>query len=102
MTANQMSAQATLKTISTALESYAAFNMQGAYPTDISDVVTGSPPYLTRDFIDDSPIHGYNYICGSLAITGYSCSANPVLCNQTGSKTYTITTGSVLAEADCS
>ena len=100
ITANETAARATLKTISTALETYAAEVGQG-YPTEISVLMTTTPPYLTKNYIADSPFLGYNFDCETLEVSGYSCTAQPQNCGQTGSKKYTITTSSVLTEADC-
>ena len=102
MTANESLARSTLKTISTALESYAGYSQQGTYPAAIADLVTPNPPFLSRNYIADSPIRGYNYTCDTLGAGGYDCSAAPEVCNQTGSKTYTVTTGCIFTEADCS
>ncbi len=101
MTANESAARATLKTISTALETYAAESKQG-YPADISILTKANPPYLNKDYIADSPIQGYNYTCQFLEVNSYSCSAAPRHCGRTGSRIYTITTGGVFAETDCS
>jgi type II secretory pathway pseudopilin PulG len=101
MIANESAARATLKTISTALETYAAEGMQG-YPTNIAILVTATPPYLNKNYIADSPFLGYNYICESLETHSYICNASPQHCAQTGSKIYTITTGGILIETDCS
>ena len=97
---NETSARATLKSISTALEAYAAQSEQG-YVSDISVLTTTNPSYLTKNYVADSPILGYNYTCDLLEFTGYSCSATPQHCGQTGSKIYTITTGGVFIERDC-
>ena len=99
MIANETAARTTLKTISTALETYAAEGGQG-YPTDMSILLTSTPPYLNEDYTAGSR-EGYTFACGSLAINGYSCSAEPLNCNQTGSKSYVITTSGVLSETDC-
>ena len=99
MTANETAARATLKTISTALETYAAEGGEG-YPTDISDLITANPPYLNEDYTAEAR-QGYSFSCDTLEISGYSCNAQPLTCNQTGSKDYIITTSGVLAETDC-
>jgi type II secretory pathway pseudopilin PulG len=100
MRANESSARAALKTISTALEAYAEEGKQG-YPTDISLLITAEPPYLNRNYIANSLVQGYNFACEFLDINGYSCSAKPEICGQTGSGIYTITTGGVFTERDC-
>jgi type II secretory pathway pseudopilin PulG len=101
MTDNESAARATLKTISAALETYAAESKQG-YPTDISVLTTANPPYLNKNYIADSPIQGYNYACQFLEVNSYSCNATPQHCGRTGSRIYTITTGGVFTDTDCS
>jgi type II secretory pathway pseudopilin PulG len=101
MAVNESAARVTLKTLSAALETYAAESEQG-YPKDLSVLITANPPILNEDYIANSPIQGYIYTCQSLDVSGYSCSAKPYACERTGSKNYTITTGGVLIETDCS
>jgi prepilin-type N-terminal cleavage/methylation domain-containing protein len=98
--ANESNAQATLRTISTACESYAAAN-NGNYPTSISVLTGATPPYLNEDYTA-GPRQGYNFACPTMSISGYTCTATPVTCGSTGTKTYTISTGGVLTSADCS
>ena len=100
MTANESSTRAALKTIAAALETHASDTGVG-YPTNISALLEGDPPYINRNYIAESPIEGYNYGCDFLEVGGYSCSATPVSCNQTGSKIYTITTGALFSEKEC-
>jgi len=95
LTAAQASAQATLRTISTAMESYAAGH-QGNYPlTDEieADLVNVTPPYLNENYCDDAIRNLYTFDCTSTA-GGYSIVANPQ--STTGGIVYTITTGGVL------
>lgn len=101
VTANEAAAQATLRTLSTACETYAVSN-NGNYPDNIAaDLVGVTPSYLGKDYTTGGPYQGYTYACGTLAATGYSCTATPGTCGTTGTKTYTITTGGVLTEAAC-
>lgn len=100
MAANESAARATLKTIAVALENYASETGSG-YPTDFSDLTTGTPPCLNNDYIAESPIQGYSYACGTLSQSGYTCSATPQNCNRTGSTVYTITTGAVFLDVAC-
>jgi len=99
-TSNESFAQATLKTISSACESYAGMNF-GQYPTAMADLTLAVPPYLNQDYTATT-LGGYDFTCGTLLLTGYSCTATPAACNQTGTKTFTITTGAVLTSVDCS
>jgi len=96
--ANEANAQATLRTISTAAESFAGANA-GNYPTAITDLTGANPPYLNANPIGTS--QGYTFACGTLAATGYSCTAAAASCNNTGNNDYTMTTGGVLTSAAC-
>lgn len=98
MTANESVAQATLKTISTACETYAAAN-NGNYPAAETDLTGATPAYLNRAY-DGQTVSGYD-IAETLAAGSYTVTATPVRCGTTGSKTYTITTGGKLSEAAC-
>jgi len=111
ITANESAAQATLRTISTAFETYAAAN-NGQYPTDAAtqlvNVAGGAPPYLNENYFTKctaaSPCHGYAYaVSGSLAVTGYTITAKPTSCTTSGTKSFTVSTGGVLStDAACS
>lgn len=101
MTANESAARATLKTIAVALETNAAKTGLG-YTEDFLSLTETDPPYLNNNYIAESPVQGYNYVCDTLTVSSYSCRAIPQICNQTGSKTYTVTSGAVFSETDCS
>jgi prepilin-type N-terminal cleavage/methylation domain-containing protein len=97
--ANESNAQATLKTIATACESYAAAN-NGNYPaTLLADLTGANPPYLNEDYITTSPRQGYNFACPTQGASGYVCTAEPVTPNTTGTRSFSICTGAVLREA---
>ena len=100
ITKNESDAQATLKLISTALDNYAADN-HGLFPISLSVLIQTTPHYIDKDYIDESPIKGYNYSCLRLEASGYSCSANPTSCKLTGTMVYTITTGGLLVSEKC-
>ncbi|MFA4843171.1 MAG: prepilin-type N-terminal cleavage/methylation domain-containing protein [Candidatus Omnitrophota bacterium] len=96
--ANETNAQATLRTISTASESWAAAN-NGNYPTLITVLTGAVPPYLNENYTA-APRQGYNFAC-TMSAAAYSCTATPVTCNTTGTRTFTVTTGGVLTGAAC-
>jgi len=93
----EANAQATLKTISTAVESYAGA-FQGMYPegSDLSVLYDSDPKYINKDYVNDctigSPCQGYSYGC-TLSISGYTCTATPNE-NYSGARTYQVITGS--------
>lgn len=89
--AAEANAQATLRTLSTACESFAAAN-NGDYPANMADLTGANPPYLNENYADGTQRQSYTFGC-VLATTGYTCTATPVIA---GARTYTITTGGVL------
>lgn len=100
ITANESAAQATLRTISTSFETFAAAN-DGAYPTDEAVDLTGAtPPYLNRAYKDQT-LQGYTYTYDTFTATDYSISASAANCGTSGNNDYTITTGGVLTSAAC-
>lgn len=92
--ANEAIAQTTLKTISTALESYANDNDQ--YPVDPNLLLSAIPSYLNADYFSGTH-SGYTY---APLITNYSyqVTAAPVSSN-TGTRTFLLSTGGVIQEA---
>lgn len=100
MTANESSAQATLKTLSTACETFAAAS-NGSYPAAMSDLTGATPKYINKDYTSGGPYSGYNFAATAMAVSGYTFTATPGTCGTSGSKTYTITTGGSLTEAAC-
>jgi prepilin-type N-terminal cleavage/methylation domain-containing protein len=89
--ANDTSARAALKSISTALENY--YGINNIYPTDPSVLLGDTPPYLSQDYFA-AAYNGYNF---TYTITNYSytITATPITPGTTGTSTVTITTGSV-------
>lgn len=97
---NEGIAAATLKSIAVALDNYARDN-KGVFPTSFSLLNQGSPAYLDKDYIADSPLKGYTYSCSRLDTSGYSCYAFPSRCTLTGRIAFTVSTGNVLISEDC-
>jgi prepilin-type N-terminal cleavage/methylation domain-containing protein len=91
MTSNQSAAQATLKTISTALETYSITN--GRYPSDTTSLIGAAPPYLNKDYFT-APNNGYTFTA-AISDYAYTITALPVTASQ-GTLSYSITTGGVL------
>ena len=91
--ANESSAQATLKTIGAALENYYAINNK--YPSDTNALLGAAPPYLNRDYFTGST-NGYTFTTTTLADYAYLITASPVS-SSTGTTTFTVSTGAVLS-----
>lgn len=93
MSSNDAIAKTTLRSLSTAGESYANAN-QGTYPTDVTSLTGASPSFLTTNYCDQT-ISGYLYTC-TLSPAAYTFAATPVAGGTSGTTTYTITTGGIL------
>ena len=91
VTANQSSAQATLKAIANALETYAISN--GVYPPATTSLIGAAPPYLNKDYFS-STSNGYNFTA-AISTYAYTVTAVPASSSQ-GTASYSITTGGVL------
>ena len=95
ITANESAAQANLKTISTACETFAAA-LNGEYPAAETDLTDADPPFLNRAY-DGESMNGYDYAV-TYGAGGYTATATPISA-ATGTHTYTITTGGILTES---
>lgn len=95
ISANDALAKGTLRTLSTASETYATTN-RGYYPTSIYDLTNARPPFLNASYCDQT-ISGYTYLC-QFSSDGYEFTATPVTVGTSGSTTYAIKTGGVLSQ----
>jgi type IV pilus assembly protein PilA len=96
--ANEANAQATLKTIATACESFASAN-SGNYPANYTALLSAVPSYVNANYTN-ATYSGYNYTCPTMTIAGYNCTAYPVSVNTTGTKNFTITSGAVMTSVN--
>ena len=95
ISANDSVAKATLRTLSTASETFATSN-SGNYPAVIADLTGATPPYVNTDYCTGSPaLSGFTYDCNFNA-GYYTITANPVSAGTSGTTTFTITVGGVL------
>ena len=92
VSANDSAAQAALRSISTALENYAASN--AAYPTAFSVLTVGTPPFIDTNYF--SGIHNGFTFSGSSNADSYSVTATPTDSNA-GTSSFNITTGGVFS-----
>lgn len=92
--ANDALAKSTLKTVSTAAETYATVN-KGIYPKNIKDLLNASPAYLNKNYCDKE-INGFKYIC-KFSNMDYEIIAKPVQLRITGSTVFKIATGGILS-----
>ena len=92
LSANDATAQATLKSLSTAMESYYAHN--AVYPSLTGDLINTTPPYMSRDYFTGT-YSGFTYSAVLNSVNGYTITATPVGVGQTGTTSFAITTGGV-------
>lgn len=103
-TANEAAAKATVRSLSTAAETFSTSN-SGAYPaavgvigppaTGLTAFITSASNYCVDAAGGTTAVQGYNYAC-TLTAGGYTFVATPVTSGTTGSVTYTASTGGVL------
>jgi prepilin-type N-terminal cleavage/methylation domain-containing protein len=93
ISANDALAQSTLRSLSTASETYATAQ-NGNYPGDITSLTGATPPYLNSNYCTGT-FSGFTYNCGWGA-GAYTFEAFPVTIGTSGTTTYTISTGGVL------
>ena len=96
ISSNEAIAQGTLRTLSTASESFATAN-NGNYPANEAALTGAVPPYINAPYCAQT-ISGYTYTC-VMAIGGYTFTGAPVTDGTTGTSTYTMATGGVLTSA---
>lgn len=90
--AHDSMAQTALKSISTAMETYAS--TENRYPPNVSSLIGVTPPYLSVDYF--SGIHsGFTFVTDNLTNDTYSITAAPVSVNL-GSASFTVSTGGLL------
>ena len=94
--ANEAQVQGTLRTMSTASETFSTAN-NGTYPGAITSLTGATPAFLSADYCANGS-SGYGYTC-TFASTGYTIVAAPSTVGVTGNKTYTISTGGVLTNS---
>jgi len=93
ISANDALSKGTLRTISTASETFGTAN-SGNYPAVEADLTTATPPYLNKTYCDKT-LAGFMYTC-TWGVSGYTIQAEPVTVGTSGTTTYTISTGGVL------
>ena len=90
-TANEAAARATVRSLTTAAETFATAN-SGVYPADVTALSTFIAS--ARSYCPNLAVQGYTYTCTNSA-GGYSFVAAPMTMNVTGTVIYTATTGAV-------
>ena len=95
--ANEALAQSTLRTVSTASETFSTAN-NGNFPAGEADLTSNAtPPYLNTSYCGRT-LSGYSYTC-TFAAGGYTVTAVPGAGNTSSTTNYTVTTGGVLTHS---
>ena len=98
LSANDALAKGTLRSMSTASETFATAN-DGVYPTDIASLTGVTPSYLEEDVCTGSPVKaGFTYDCSNFGSGGYTLVAWPVTPGTSGTTSVSISTGGVLVD----
>ena len=93
ISANDALSKSTLRTLSTASETFATANT-GNYPSEISSLTGATPPYINKAYCN-STVSGFAYTC-NWNLGYYTFTGTPVTIGTSGTTTFTITTGGVL------
>jgi len=93
ISANDALAKSTLRSLSTASETFGTAN-NGNYPGTISSLTGASPSYINKEYCATT-VAGFSYGC-TFGTGGYTLTATPETVGTTGTTTYTMTTGGIL------
>jgi len=93
ISANDALAKGTLRTLSTASETFAT-TQSGNYPGNVTSLTGATPAFVNKDYCAQT-LSGYQYAC-TFASGGYTITATPITVGTSGTTTFTITTGGIL------
>lgn len=95
MASNDAQAKATIRTLSTASETFANEN-DSLYPTDVTSLTSPVPPYIVMVDPCGTTRNGYTFTC-TMTVGGYTFVATPSSVGSSGTTTYTMTTGGIMS-----
>ncbi len=94
ISANDALAKATIRTLSTASETFATVDNDGKYPGVMASMTGATPPYVNEDYCNRT-ISGFVYVCSQTG-SSYLFVAYPDSLGTSGSSTFTMRTGGIL------
>ncbi len=94
ISANDALAKSTLRSLSTSSETFATSN-SGNYPGNMTSLTGATPPYINTNYCGQT-LSGFTYACTNVA-GSYTYTATPVTVGTSGTTTFTISTGGILA-----
>ena len=95
ISANDALAKATLRTLSTAAETYATAN-NGTYPTEAELLAPATGPAYTNKTYGGTTVSGFAFDTSGMGAAGYTITATPTTAGTTGTDTFTMSTGGIL------
>lgn len=95
MASNDAQAKATLRTLSTASETYANEN-DSFYPDDVTSLTAPTPPYIVMVDPCGTTKNGYSFVC-TMSMSGYTFVATPTNLGGSGTTTVTMVTGGIMS-----
>ncbi len=93
ISANDALAKATLRTLSTASETFATSNT-GNYPGAEASLTGATPPYINTVYCGQT-LSGFTYAC-TFGAGGYTFTGTPVTVGTSGTTIFTMNTGGIL------
>lgn len=93
ISANDALAKSTLRSLSTASETFATAN-NGNYPANEAALTGATPPYINKPYCDTTA-SGFAFTC-TFGTGTYQFVATPSVVNTTGTTTFTMATGGIL------
>lgn len=83
LNANESAAKGSLRTLSTAMESYRAAQATPSYPLLLTDLSGATPPYIDS-VLAGGVKQGYNFVHAFIDANTYTVAADPITDNVTG------------------
>ncbi|HRZ67212.1 MAG TPA: type II secretion system protein [Candidatus Omnitrophota bacterium] len=94
--ANEAAAIASLRTISTAMESYRAAQTPPTYVAGtLANLAAANPPYIDAT-LGTGTKQGYTFALVIASANQYTCTATPVTANVTGTRVFVVTESGVI------
>lgn len=94
--ANETAAIGSMRTISTACESYRAAQSPVTYPADLATLGGAAPPYIDATLATGTK-QGYSFVYVLVDANQYTCTASPVTSGVTGTRIFFVDESGVIS-----
>ena len=95
LNANETAAVHTIRSLSTALESYRSAQSPDTYPALLTDLSSASPSYIDAAWTNGQK-QGYQFTYTRVSINQFTMTAAPVTANLTGNRTFFVDESGVI------